>query len=72
MSEKLGFLFKEICIKMSILLQPNTWWVSRQNQPMDYWGGSLPGSRKCECGLMGTCIDETKWCNCDAGKIYQF
>ncbi|XP_076061076.1 neurexin-4 isoform X2 [Oratosquilla oratoria] len=46
---------------------PFTWWVSRNNQPMDYWGGSLPGSRKCECGLMGTCVDETRWCNCDAG-----
>ncbi|XP_069969361.1 neurexin-4 isoform X3 [Penaeus vannamei] len=46
--------------------QPYTWWVSRNNQPMDYWGGSLPGSRKCECGLMGTCVTG-KWCNCDAG-----
>lgn len=46
--------------------QPYTWWVSRNNQPMDYWGGSLPGSRKCECGLMGTCVTD-KWCNCDAG-----
>ncbi|XP_042220113.1 neurexin-4-like isoform X3 [Homarus americanus] len=46
--------------------QPFTWWVSRNNQPMDYWGGSLPGSRKCECGLMGTCVTN-KWCNCDAG-----
>ncbi|XP_068245600.1 neurexin-4 isoform X1 [Palaemon carinicauda] len=45
---------------------PYTWWVSRNNQPMDYWGGSLPGSRKCECGLMGTCV-MGKWCNCDAG-----
>lgn len=47
--------------------RPYTWWVSRHNQPMDYWGGSLPGSRKCECGLMGTCIIEDKWCNCDSG-----
>ncbi|XP_045134698.1 neurexin-4-like isoform X1 [Portunus trituberculatus] len=45
---------------------PYTWWVSRTNQPMDYWGGSLPGSRKCECGLTGTCVTD-KWCNCDAG-----
>lgn len=33
---------------------------------MDYWGGALPGSRKCECGVYGTCSDPTKWCNCDA------
>lgn len=35
---------------------------------MDYWGGALPGSRKCECGILGNCIDPTKWCNCDAGR----
>ncbi|KAK4880887.1 hypothetical protein RN001_004206 [Aquatica leii] len=46
---------------------PFSWWVSRHNQRMDYWGGALPGSRKCECGILGTCIDPTKWCNCDAG-----
>merc|ERR1712020_455502 len=21
---------------------------------------------KCECGVQGTCIDQEKWCNCDA------
>ncbi|KAJ9588639.1 hypothetical protein L9F63_018073, partial [Diploptera punctata] len=47
--------------------RPMSWWVSRYNQRMDYWGGSLPGSRKCECGIMGTCVDQTKWCNCDSG-----
>ncbi|KAJ4427833.1 hypothetical protein ANN_25612 [Periplaneta americana] len=40
---------------------PSSWWVSRYNQRMDYWGGSLPGSRKCECGIL-----DTKWCNCDS------
>lgn len=34
---------------------------------MDYWGGALPGSRKCECGVTGKCVDQTKWCNCDSG-----
>lgn len=33
---------------------------------MDYWGGALPGSRKCECGILGNCADPTKWCNCDS------
>lgn len=47
--------------------KPYSWWVSRYNQKMDYWGGSIPGSRKCECGIMGQCDDQTKWCNCDAG-----
>lgn len=46
---------------------PFSWWVSRNNQKMDYWGGALPGSRKCECGILGQCVDPTKWCNCDAG-----
>lgn len=34
---------------------------------MDYWGDALPGSRKCGCGIIGTCNDTTKWCNCDSG-----
>ncbi|XP_012283135.1 neurexin-4 isoform X1 [Orussus abietinus] len=46
--------------------RPNSWWVSRHNQKMDYWGGALPGSRKCECGMLGSCGDPTKWCNCDS------
>nr|CAD7587711.1 unnamed protein product [Timema genevievae] len=46
--------------------RPFSWWVSRYNQKMDFWSGSLPGSRKCECGVMGTCSDPTKWCNCDS------
>ncbi|XP_043250778.1 neurexin-4 isoform X2 [Colletes gigas] len=46
--------------------RPNSWWVSRSNQKMDYWGGALPGSRKCECGILGNCVDPTKWCNCDS------
>ncbi|KAI1289291.1 Neurexin-4 [Halotydeus destructor] len=45
---------------------PFSWWVSRNNQKMDYWGGSLPGSRRCACGLSGTCKDSSKWCNCDS------
>ena len=40
--------------------------MSRQNQRMDYWAGGLAGSRKCECGVSGTCVDRSKWCNCDA------
>ncbi|XP_067118994.1 neurexin-4 isoform X3 [Centruroides vittatus] len=47
---------------------PFSWWVSRNNQKMDYWGGSLPGTRKCSCGLYGTCVNRNKWCNCDAEK----
>ena len=46
--------------------KPFSWWVSRNNQQMDYWSGSLPGSRKCSCGLYGQCRDSRKWCNCDS------
>ncbi|CAG9559489.1 unnamed protein product [Danaus chrysippus] len=46
--------------------QPFAWWVSRSGQRMDYWAGAQPGSRMCECGVLGTCLDPTKWCNCDA------
>ncbi|XP_055840610.1 neurexin-4 isoform X1 [Episyrphus balteatus] len=49
--------------------RPFSWWVSRHNQAMDYWAGALPGSRKCECGILGKCIDPTKWCNCDAERM---
>uniref|UniRef100_A0A182XZ17 L-aminoadipate-semialdehyde dehydrogenase-phosphopantetheinyl transferase n=1 Tax=Anopheles stephensi TaxID=30069 RepID=A0A182XZ17_ANOST len=49
--------------------RPYAWWVSRHNQPMDYWAGALPGSRKCQCGVVGNCIDPTKWCNCDSNSL---
>lgn len=46
---------------------PFGYWISRQNKIMDYWAGSIPGSYKCECGLLGVCFDPDKWCNCDSG-----
>lgn len=52
-----------------LTFRPFSWWVSRHNQPMDYWAGALPGSRKCECGILGNCFDPTKWCNCDSNHI---
>lgn len=48
------------------IFDPYSWWVGSNNQKMDYWGGSLPGSGMCACGLDGTCKDTTKGCNCDA------
>ncbi|XP_022697200.1 neurexin-4-like [Varroa jacobsoni] len=47
---------------------PYGWWVSRTNQAMNYWGGSISGSHKCACGLTEICDDPGKWCNCDSGK----
>ena len=46
---------------------PYGWWVSHHNQSMDYWAGSYPGSRQCGCGLVGTCHNPYKGCNCDSG-----
>ncbi|XP_045526116.1 neurexin-4 isoform X1 [Pieris brassicae] len=45
---------------------PFAWWVSRSGQRMDYWAGAPPGSRMCACGVLGSCKDPSKWCNCDA------
>ncbi|KAG7307721.1 hypothetical protein JYU34_006292, partial [Plutella xylostella] len=46
--------------------QPFAWWVSGAGQRMDSWGGAPPGSRMCQCGVLGSCVDPAKWCNCDA------
>uniref|UniRef100_A0A6G1SLQ2 Neurexin-4 n=2 Tax=Aceria tosichella TaxID=561515 RepID=A0A6G1SLQ2_9ACAR len=48
------------------MFDPYSWWVGSNNQKMDYWGGSLPGTGMCACGLDGSCKDPTKGCNCDA------
>lgn len=35
---------------------------------MYYWGGSAPGSNKCECGLTEKgCDGGSPTCNCDSG-----
>ncbi|XP_033114751.1 neurexin-4-like isoform X2 [Anneissia japonica] len=57
------------CKKSKLLNSPNGpqygWWVSSTGEKMDYWGGAGPGTRKCACGIEGTCADSNKWCNCD-------
>lgn len=65
----LNVLFSLLLADETQPFRPFSWWVSRHNQPMDYWAGGLPGSRKCECGIQGSCIDPTKWCNCDSNAI---
>ncbi|KAG9508924.1 Neurexin-4, partial [Fragariocoptes setiger] len=51
--------------------EPYSWWVGVNNQKMNYWGGSLPGSNMCACGLDGSCRDPSKNCNCDSGFYNQ-
>ncbi|XP_059196818.1 contactin-associated protein-like 4 isoform X1 [Centropristis striata] len=61
--------------KMSRLLNtpegaPFSWWVGGPGpgpgQVQTYWGGALPGSRQCACGLQDNCLDPNHYCNCDA------
>uniref|UniRef100_A0A3Q1GK89 Contactin-associated protein-like 4 n=1 Tax=Acanthochromis polyacanthus TaxID=80966 RepID=A0A3Q1GK89_9TELE len=47
---------------------PFSWWVGGpgSGQVHTYWGGALPGSRQCACGLEDSCLDPSHYCNCDA------
>ncbi|TRY64590.1 hypothetical protein DNTS_003144, partial [Danionella cerebrum] len=31
-----------------------------------YWGGAVPGSQQCACGLEENCLSPQHFCNCDA------
>lgn len=59
-------MFIMLCLGDEANFHPFAWWVSRTGQRMDYWAGATPGSRMCQCGVLGSCLDQTKWCNCDA------
>lgn len=41
-------------------------WLSSNAVPQNYWGGAPAGSNKCACGVKKTCVDPSKYCNCDA------
>ncbi|XP_069560846.1 contactin-associated protein-like 4 [Brachyistius frenatus] len=47
---------------------PFSWWVGGlgPGQVQTYWGGALPGSQQCACGLQDNCVDTSHYCNCDA------
>ncbi|XP_073332152.1 contactin-associated protein-like 4 [Pagrus major] len=47
---------------------PFSWWLGgpAPGQVQTYWGGALPGSRQCACGLQDNCLDSNHYCNCDA------
>nr|XP_020472734.1 contactin-associated protein-like 4 [Monopterus albus] len=47
---------------------PFSWWVGGPGpgQIQTHWGGALPGSRQCACGLQDSCLDSNHYCNCDA------
>ena len=43
------------------------WWVSRDGNAMNYWGGASPGNREqiCACGMNNSCARTGAACNCD-------
>lgn len=45
---------------------PFTWWVGRSGEAHMYWGGAVPGSQQCACGLQDNCVNPEHFCNCDA------
>ncbi|XP_034003247.1 contactin-associated protein-like 4 [Trematomus bernacchii] len=47
---------------------PFSWWVGGPGpgQVQTHWGGALPNSRQCACGLQDNCLDSNHYCNCDA------
>ncbi|XP_069476642.1 uncharacterized protein [Ambystoma mexicanum] len=42
------------------------WWVSRDGQKVNSWGGASTNSGKCSCGEKGACAQGLPTCNCDA------
>ena len=53
---------------------PHAFWLSRDSERQNYWGGAEPGSEKCACGMPDppTCVSTAKFCNCDnKAKIWQ-
>ena len=59
------------CFSSKLLNTPrgpsHAFWLSRDNERQDYWGGAEPGSKKCACGMMEptSCEGTAKFCNCD-------
>ncbi|XP_062340357.1 contactin-associated protein-like 5 isoform X1 [Osmerus eperlanus] len=60
------------CRKSRLLNTPDgapfSWWVGQSGDPQTYWGGAVPGSQQCACGLQENCVDPNHYCNCDADR----
>ena len=48
--------------------QYDAWWVSRDSVKITYWGGVGLGSGKCACGITSSCVEPSKFCNCDKNE----
>ena len=60
------------CKASKLLYKGNAWWVSRDGAKMTYWGGATNNDGYCACGLMHTCANEDRKCNCDANdKVWR-
>ena len=53
------------CIESRLLSGGSGWWVSRQGDKMNYWGGAPVDSGLCACGSTASCVGGLS-CNCDA------
>ena len=65
-SERCEQFIKYECYKSKMFDGGYAWWVSRDSVKMTYWGGALPGSGKCACGMTNSCVVSWRGCNCDA------
>ena len=63
-SSRCSQLIRFECIHARLLEGGYGWWVSRDGQRMDYWGGASPGSGSCACGIKSTCFLKGATCNC--------
>ena len=67
-SRKCEQFIKYRCFESMLLRASYGWWVSRDGQKMNYWGGATPGSGKCACGMTNSCaVNRPPYnnCNCD-------
>ena len=60
------FVMFECNGSVAFIEEKASWWLSRDRKSMHYWGGTIPGSAKCACGIKKTCT-AGGGCNC---KIY--
>ena len=70
-SERCEQFIKYDCLHSRMFKENYAWWVSRDSAEMTYWGGAMPGSGKCACGMTQSCPKQKPQsqlllCNCDA------
>ena len=54
------------CFASVMFRSKYSWWLSRDEDQMTYWGGSNSTyPYKCACGVTDTCADIAYGCNCD-------